>query len=148
MKVLQKFPSTVMDNEIFKAAKQVTSLLQQTGYQAYFVGGAVRDLLMGVKPKDIDIVTDALPEQVMQLFSNTHPIGAAFGIITVVMNGYPFEVATLREERDYLDGRRPECVIYTDNIELDAARRDFTINGIFYDPHNKQLFDFRGAKII
>ncbi|MCF6174856.1 MAG: CCA tRNA nucleotidyltransferase [Victivallaceae bacterium] len=146
MKVLQKFPSTVMDNEIFKAARQVTSLLQQTGYQTYFVGGAVRDLLMGVKPKDIDIVTDALPEQVMQLFPNTHPIGAAFGIITVVMNGYPFEVATLREERDYLDGRRPECVIYTDNIELDAARRDFTINGIFYDPHNEQLFDFNNGR--
>jgi len=97
MKILQKFPPSRMTGRVFDAARQVTSLLQQTGHQAYFVGGAVRDLLMGVKPKDIDIVTDALPEQVTELFANTHPIGAASGIITVVIDGYPFEVATMRE---------------------------------------------------
>lgn len=147
MKVLKKFPPSVMDNQVFDAARQLTGLLQQTGYQAYFVGGAVRDLLMGAKPKDIDIVTDALPEQVTKLFTNTHPIGAAFGIITVVIDSYPFEVATMREERDYLDGRHPERITYTNQVELDAARRDFTVNGIFYDPHSEQLFDFHNGQL-
>ncbi len=146
MKFSQKFPPSVMENKLFNAARQVTRLLQQRGYQAYFVGGAVRDLLMGAKPKDIDIVTDALPEQVTELFTNTHPIGAAFGIITVVMDGYPFEVATMREEREYLDGRHPELITYTNRPELDAARRDFTINGMFYDPHSEQLFDFHNGQ--
>jgi poly(A) polymerase len=146
MKVLQKFPSSLMNNRVFDAARQVTGVLQQNGFQAYFVGGAVRDLLMGAKPKDIDIVTDAIPEQVTELFTNTHPIGVAFGIITVVVKGYPFEVATMREEREYLDGRHPERITYTNNIELDAARRDFTINGMFYNPQSKQLYDFHAGQ--
>lgn len=145
MKNYQQFTPSILNSQLFLAAEQVIDTLCLAGYQAYIVGGAVRDLLMGTKPKDIDIVTDALPEQVTKLFPRCHPIGADFGIITVVIDRYTFEVATMREEREYLDGRRPECVIYTDNAELDAARRDFTINGMFYDPRQEVLFDFNNG---
>ncbi len=128
--------------DIFNTALKIVKTLQDKGYQAYFVGGVVRDLLLGKESHDLDIVTSAKPDEIIKIFPRTHHIGISFGIINVVENDIDFEVATFREEREYSDGRRPDEVIYTDNPELDAIRRDFTINGMFYDPINHILLDF------
>lgn len=143
---MQNISEKIKKSPICAAAENVTATLNHHGYRAYFVGGAVRDMLLGQKPKDIDIVTDALPEDVTRIFPHSHPVGAAFGIINVVRGKYVFEVATFREEREYLDGRHPENVYYTDNPELDAARRDFTINGMFYDPEKQVILDFHSGQ--
>ncbi len=146
MAIKPTFSAILLQSELFKAAREVAAILQAHHFQAYFVGGVVRDLLLGFKPKDIDIVTDARPEQVSEIFPHNYPIGAAFGIVTVVVNDFQFEIATMREEREYSDGRHPENISYTDNITRDAARRDFTINGMFYDPLREELFDFHGGQ--
>ena len=129
-------------DKTYNAALKVVNELQSTGHTAYFVGGIVRDMLLGVESKDIDIVTSALPDVVDSLFKRTHHIGAAFGIINVVEQGINFEVATFREEREYNDGRHPEEVHYTTDPKLDAVRRDFTINGMFYNPVTEEIHDF------
>jgi poly(A) polymerase len=103
-------------------------------------------MLLGKTSEDIDIVTSAKPDEVVNIFPRSYEIGAAFGIINVVLNGIPFEVATFREERGYLDGRHPTEVKYTDNPETDALRRDFTINGMFYDPADDKIYDFVGGR--
>ncbi len=126
-------------------ALRIVKELKDKGHAAYFVGGAVRDALLGKSLKDIDIATSAKPDEIVALFPRTHLIGAAFGIVNVVVDDHPYEVATFREERDYLDGRHPETVKYTDNPELDAQRRDFTINGLFLDPLEDRVLDFVGG---
>ena len=103
-------------------------------------------MLLGRTSEDIDIVTSAKPDEVVNIFPRSYEIGAAFGIINVVFDGIPFEVATFREERGYLDGRRPTEVEFTDNPETDALRRDFTINGMFYDPADGKIYDFVGGR--
>lgn len=105
------------------------------------MGGCVRDLLLRKKPKDFDIATDALPEAVQSLFPKTVPVGAQFGVILVVLEGHPFEVATFRADKGYQDGRRPTGVRFT-NAKEDALRRDFTVNGLFYDPLGKKVMDW------
>lgn len=126
-------------------AIQVVSQLHEAGYQALWAGGCVRDELMGLTPKDYDVATSALPEQVRSLFGKrrTLAIGASFGVIVVLGPGSAgqIEVATFREDAGYSDGRRPDHVIFSD-AENDARRRDFTINGMFYDPLAQQVFDF------
>ena len=112
---------------------QIINTLKSQGFNALWAGGCVRDILLGIKPKDYDIVTDAKPEQVENIFDKTIPIGKQFGIIMVDFEGHHFEIATFRKESDYKDGRRPSSVEFTDDYE-DAHRRDFTINGMFYDP--------------
>ena len=104
---------------------------------AYFAGGCVRDLLLGLEPKDWDVATDAPPRRVRELFSNTQAVGAAFGVILVKHGRSVVEVATFRAEGKYSDGRRPDSVEFTDARE-DARRRDFTINGLFLDPETKE----------
>lgn len=120
--------------------------LKSRGFISYFAGGAVRDMLLGKNSKDIDIVTSAEPDEILQIFPRSYEIGAAFGIINVVVDGIPFEVATFREERGYHDGRHPAEVKFTDNPETDALRRDFTINGMFYDPVDGKIYDFVGGR--
>ena len=102
-------------------------------------------MLLGKAPKDIDIVTSATPVQTAEIFSDTQMVGAAFGVVLVKENGYAFEVATFREERNYLDGRRPEHVKYTENPEIDVKRRDFTVNGLLCNPENGEVLDFIGG---
>ena len=130
-------------------AIEVTRKLQQAGYQALFAGGCVRDELLGRVPKDYDVATSARPDEVRQVFGKkrTIAIGAAFGVITVIGPGDAgqIEVATFRRDGDYLDGRRPEKVEYTDARE-DALRRDFTINGMFYDPVAGEVIDYVGGR--
>lgn len=122
-------------------AIDIVKTLQKAGYTAYFAGGCVRDMLMGNAPKDIDIVTNALPDELEAVFENTIPVGKRFGVIIVVQNGHHFEVATFRSDSGYSDGRRPDAVIFT-SAENDASRRDFTINGMFYDPLAEKYLDY------
>ena len=116
-----------------QAAISIVKRLREAGHTAYFNGGCVRDMVRGVEPHDIDIATSATPEQVQALFARTVPVGAAFGVVLVLEGGHQFEVATFRSDEAYIDGRRPTGVRYG-SPEEDARRRDFTINGLFFDP--------------
>lgn len=119
--------------------------LRGAGHVAYFAGGCVRDVLMGLEPKDWDVATDAPPQRVRQLFSNTQAVGAAFGVILVKHRRSTIEVATFRADLKYEDGRRPTGVRFT-SAEEDARRRDFTINGLFLDPQTDEVIDYVGGR--
>ena len=127
------------------AATAIVRRLRDVGHVAYFAGGCVRDMVRGVEPHDIDIATNAAPEQVQRLFPKTIPVGAQFGVVLVLEDGHQFEVATFRTDESYSDGRRPDSVRYG-SPEEDAQRRDFTINGLFYDPIADQIIDFVGGR--
>jgi poly(A) polymerase len=126
-------------------ASEIVRRLQAADFAAFWVGGCVRDFLLGREPQDFDIATAAKPEQVEKLFRKTIPVGKKFGVIIVVENGIQFQVATFRAEADYQDGRRPETIVFA-NAEADALRRDFTVNGLFYDPHTKKIHDWVGGE--
>lgn len=128
----------------YRAAVEVVRRLRKAGHAAYLVGGGVRDLVMGFAPKDFDIVTSATPDQTQALFSRSIPIGAQFGVVTVLHRGLSFEVATFRAEGDYRDGRRPDWVRFAD-LESDLARRDFTINSLVLDPDEEEVLDWCGG---
>jgi putative nucleotidyltransferase with HDIG domain len=117
--------------------------LQSCGYLAYLVGGCVRDRLLGLSPKDFDVVTDARPEQIARIFPNSSQIGAHFGVILVKSDaGAAVEVATFRTEGDYSDGRRPDAVQFEKDPAADARRRDFTVNALMQDPLSGKVYDF------
>jgi putative nucleotidyltransferase with HDIG domain len=118
----------------------VVRRLRQEGYQAFFAGGCVRDMLLKKMPQDYDITTDAKPEEIQRLFPETIPVGAQFGVILVLIDGQPLEVASFRYDGPYLDGRRPTHVRYG-SLEEDVRRRDFTVNGMVYDPIDDRLID-------
>ncbi|MBN2087923.1 CCA tRNA nucleotidyltransferase [Candidatus Peregrinibacteria bacterium] len=130
-----------------KTAIKIVKVFQEAGFEAYFAGGSVRDLLMGNEPKDYDIATSAKPDEIekvidaIHLESKTIPIGKEFGVILGIVNGHPFEIATFRSDSSYSDGRRPDAILFTSAKE-DSYRRDFTINGMFYDPVKKKVIDF------
>ena len=126
-------------------AKEIVQTLQGAGYEALYAGGCVRDFLRGVSPRDFDIATSAHPEEILKLFPNGDTVGAHFGVILVRKGGQHFEIATFREDGSYEDGRRPESVSFSTS-ERDAQRRDFTINGLFYDPVKETLIDYVGGK--
>jgi poly(A) polymerase len=128
-----------------ESARQIVERLQQAGFAAFWVGGCVRDFLLGREPQDFDIATDAKPEEVENLFSKTIPVGKKFGVTLIVERGHQFQVATFRSEADYRDGRRPEKVVFA-SAEADAARRDFTVNGLFYDPLTEKIHDWVGGE--
>lgn len=129
-----------MTTSTLEVAKKVLSKLRNAGYQAYFVGGCVRDMLMGKPIQDIDIATNASPVIVSTIFPNTLALGAAFGIIVVKEDGRLFEVASFRNDGNYEDGRHPQRVVFS-SMKEDVLRRDFTINGMYYDPFEEKLFD-------
>ena len=118
----------------------VVQSLRQEGHEAYFAGGSVRDMLLGKAPQDYDITTSARPEDIQRIFTDTIPIGAQFGVILVLLDGHPFEVASFRHDGPYVDGRRPSHVRYG-SLEEDVRRRDFTINGMVYDPLDDRVID-------
>lgn len=126
-------------------ALAVLKRLRSSGHIAYFAGGCVRDRLLGLTPKDWDIATDAPPPRVRELFSDTQAVGAAFGVILVRHAQSVVEVATFRSDGPYEDGRRPANVRFA-TAEEDAQRRDFTINGLFYDPMENRVIDYVGGK--
>lgn len=130
-----------MPDSLESSARSVVRRLQDAGHVALFAGGCVRDRLMGVAPHDYDIATDARPERVQELFRRTVAVGAQFGVICVLEEGAEFQVASFRADGLYLDGRHPQSVTFS-TPELDAQRRDFTINGMFFDPVREEVIDF------
>ena len=135
------------------AARRVAARLREQGHIAYFAGGCVRDMVRGLTPKDYDIATDARPENVQTLFPRTYAVGAHFGVIIVLEDSFQFEVATFRSDEAYIDGRHPSAVHFS-SPEQDARRRDFTINGMFFDPVSDKVIDLVsgqpdiGAKLV
>jgi poly(A) polymerase len=127
-----------------KVAREIVARLRESGHIAYFAGGCVRDMVRGLTPKDYDVVTDARPEAVQTLFPRTFAVGAHFGVIIVLEKGFQFEVATFRSDDAYIDGRHPSAVHFS-SPEEDAQRRDFTINGMFYDPVAEKVIDLVGG---
>jgi tRNA nucleotidyltransferase/poly(A) polymerase len=123
-----------------ESALLVVSRLQKAGHEAFFVGGCVRDLYRGIVPQDYDIVTSARPDEVCSLFSHTIPVGIRFGVLLVIEGGEKYEVATFRTEDGYVDGRRPAQIGFA-TAEEDVRRRDFTVNGLLFDPEAKRLID-------
>jgi poly(A) polymerase len=126
-------------------ATEIVGRLQDAGFAAFWVGGCVRDFRLGREPGDYDIATDAVPEQLEKLFRRTIAVGRKFGVMVVVQGEHQFQVATFRAEAEYQDGRHPGRVSFGD-AKADALRRDFTINGLFYDPVRKQLHDWVGGE--
>src|SRR5438874_1896733 len=128
-----------------RTARSIAAKLREQGHIAYFAGGCVRDMVRKLAPKDIDIATDARPEQVQKIFARTYAVGAHFGVIVVLENGLQFEIATFRSDDVYLNGRRPSEVHFS-SPEDDARRRDFTVNGMFFDPAKNGVIDFVGGR--
>lgn len=126
-------------------ATRLIERLRAAGHEALFAGGCVRDRLLGKEAHDIDIATSARPEEIQKLFPRTVAVGAQFGVIVVLEDGGEFQVATFRSDGAYRDGRHPESVAFT-NAEGDARRRDFTVNGLFFDPLTRQILDFVGGE--
>lgn len=129
-----------------EAAIKVIRTLRKAGFEALFAGGCVRDMLLGRRPKDYDVATSAEPAEVTARFRHTIKVGARFGVIIVMWEGQQVEVATFRSDMTYVDGRRPSQVEFTD-AKQDALRRDFTVNGMFYDPIRRTVVDYvRGQR--
>lgn len=124
---------------------EIIKQLRKAGHEAYWAGGCVRDMLLGREPKDFDIVTSAKPDQIEDILEHTIPIGKKFGVILAIKNDHKFEIATFRSDSGYSDGRRPDAVSFTTAKE-DALRRDFTINGMFYDPIADKVIDYVGGQ--
>ncbi|MEE2901160.1 MAG: CCA tRNA nucleotidyltransferase, partial [Myxococcota bacterium] len=130
-------------SELQQGAVEVAKILNDAGYEVFYAGGSVRDLLLGLEPKDFDLVTSAKPEEIDALFRRTVLVGANFGVVRVLWSKRrEYEVATYRREGKYTDGRRPDEVIYSDSKEEDVQRRDFTINALLMDPFTQEIFDF------
>lgn len=137
-------PFDFQSNPAARSAWAVASRLRGAGFEAVVAGGAVRDLLLDRQPKDFDIATSAPPDEVLALFKGTRAVGVAFGVVLVNEFEETVEVATFRKDMEYVDGRRPEGVVFTD-AATDAKRRDFTVNGLFYDPSAQEVIDHVGG---
>ena len=135
-------------SEVQSLATEIVKKLAHKGFTAYFAGGWVRDFMMGHPSDDIDIATNAPPEVILDLFPRTIAVGISFGVVVVLMEGHQFEVATFRRDVSYRNGRTPDEIELSTPYE-DAMRRDFTINGMFYDPVEHLVHDFvKGAEDI
>ncbi len=133
------------DEHLLKeTAIDIVKRLREKGHSALFAGGCVRDMLMGSVPEDYDIATDAHPKDIINMFKKTIPVGVQYGVVLVIENDFQFEVATFRSDGTYSDGRHPDTVTFSD-VKGDALRRDFTINGMFYDPIDNKCLDYVGG---
>jgi len=127
------------------AALKIIKILRSNGFEALLAGGCVRDMLLKRPAKDFDVATNAKPKDIIKLFKRTLKVGAKFGVVIVLLEGKQIEVATFRTEAGYTDGRHPSNVEFT-TASADAARRDFTINGMFYDPITDKIIDYVNGK--
>ena len=143
---MHPFPETLAQAVIPAGVRSVVERLRSSGHEAWLVGGGVRDLLRGQQPKDWDVATDAVPEQVVKLFRRVIPTGIAHGTVTVLVPGGQVEVTTFRAESAYVDGRRPESVAFHGDLVADLARRDFTINALAFDPIGRRFRDPFGGQ--
>ena len=134
-----------IEARLLEGATRITDALVSAGFEAYFAGGAVRDLLLGRQITDIDIATSASPDVIERLFPRTIGVGRAFGVVVTVMDGIHYEVATFRVESGYKNGRHPGHVKFTD-ARQDAMRRDFTVNALFLEPSSETILDFVGGR--
>ncbi len=128
-------------DDAYRSAVGIVRRLREAGHEALLAGGCVRDMLMGVPARDYDVATSARPTEVQALFDHTHAVGAQFGVVLVIVDGRSFEVATFRQDAAYSDGRHPDAVTFS-TAERDALRRDFTINGMFWDPSEERVLDY------
>ncbi|MBI4228964.1 MAG: CCA tRNA nucleotidyltransferase [Deltaproteobacteria bacterium] len=126
-------------------AKDIVGHLKRAGFKAFFVGGCVRDIAMNIPPKEYDITTSATPQDVMKIFPSTIPVGVSFGVVLVLEGNNKFEVASFRKEEKYTDGRHPDRVVYSTDEKDDVMRRDFTINGMLYEPFEEMVIDLVGG---
>ena len=133
------------DQDARTGALEIVRRLQARGFRALWAGGCVRDMLMGQVPRDYDIATNADLQQVIGIFPHAQVVGAHFGVVIVRLGDYHYEVARFRRDLGYSDGRRPDGVVFVDEEE-DARRRDFTINGMFYDPVADVVLDYVGGQ--
>lgn len=129
----------------WSAVESIYHTLQAHGYKAFLAGGCVRDALLGIQANDLDVATDATPEQIEALFKKTVNVGKSFGVMRVLVEGADIEVATFRNDGAYLDGRRPESVVFSTPMD-DAQRRDFTVNALMYDLSTDQVLDYVGGQ--
>jgi poly(A) polymerase len=139
-------PPTLRKSPLYGNALKIIARLKQQGHEGYFVGGFVRDLLLQKSISDIDIATNATPANIQKIFRHTIPVGAQFGVVIVRMGGKSYQVATYRQDLNYRDGRRPTQVVYT-NIDEDVLRRDFTVNGLIFNPATEIGVDGVGGLI-
>jgi len=136
-------------SELRDKATQAVQRLRAAGHQAYWVGGCVRDIVMGREPADYDIATSATPPDVLKLYPNAITVGAQFGVVRVpsgISGGADIEIATFRSDHGTLDGRHPREVRYAQTPQEDVSRRDFTVNGLLYDPEKSEVLDFVGGQ--
>ena len=136
-----QLPST----PLFEAALKIINTICAHARQAFFVGGAVRNLLLHKPCKDIDIVSSATPDELLKIFPGAQTAGVSFGVVIVRSGDFNFEIATMREERFYMDGRHPEKVRYTTDLQTDSMRRDFTINAMYFDTAKGEIIDFHNG---
>lgn len=139
-----KFDVNAFSADVYSKAIYIIDRLKQNGHVAFFVGGCVRDVLMGIQPKEIDITTSATPELIKTIFDKVYLVGEKFGVCVVNVDGVNFEVATFRKDEAYQDGRHPSRVTFS-NPKEDALRRDFTINALFWEPIDSKLYDYVGG---
>lgn len=136
-----KFSANAFSPQLYSKAIRIVNTLKHSGHTVFFVGGCIRDVLLGKIPDEIDLTTSATPDEIQRLFDKVHLVGARFGVCVVNMDGSDFEVSTFRKDSSYQDGRRPEYVTFSDPEE-DALRRDFTINALFWEPIESKLYDY------
>lgn len=134
-----------MDRGANQLALDIVTRLRSSGYQAFLVGGCVRDLLLGREAKDFDVTTDARPEQILALYPEAERIGAHFGVVLIHRPDAHVEVATFRSDHDYVDGRHPNHVRFETEARMDVLRRDFTVNALLLDPETNQVIDYVGG---
>jgi len=134
-------PPDIAQSPGYRGAKEIVRRLREHDHTAYIVGGVPRDLLLGERPVDYDIATDARPDTVRTLFPRTFAVGEQFGVVVVLLDNMPFEVATFRSDAEYIDGRRPVAVHFSSPRE-DALRRDFTVNALMFDPLTREVIDY------
>ena len=127
-------------------ANSICETLRRNGHQALLVGGCVRDLLLGRQPADYDVATDASPERVIELFPESVPVGAQFGVVLIPRENWKVEVATFRSDVGYSDGRHPDSVVYTRTAQEDVQRRDFTVNGLLMRHDTEEVLDYVGGQ--